>query len=61
MVRIYRRLASMFSLTSRERIWIVLAALAVVLGAGVRHWRDLRLSRDLAQQSPPPAAVSAAR
>ena len=51
----------MFSLTPRERMWIVLAALAVVLGAGVRHWRDVRLSRDLAQQSPPPATAPAAR
>lgn len=50
----------MFSLTPRERIWIVLAALAAVLGAGVKHWRDLRLSHDLAQSSPP-AATSPAR
>lgn len=51
----------MFSLTSRERNWIVLAALALVAGAGIRYWRDVQLSRDLAQQSPPPAVASAAR
>lgn len=51
----------MFSLTSREKMWIVLAALALVFGAGIRHWRDVRISRDLAQQSPATAAVSAAR
>jgi hypothetical protein len=59
LVRICRRLASMFSLTSRERIWIVLAALAAVLGAGIKHWRDLQVSRELAQSVPPAAAAPA--
>jgi hypothetical protein len=49
----------MFSLTSRERIWIVLAALAAVLGAGVKYWRDVQVSRELAQSAPPPAAAAA--
>lgn len=59
LVRICRRLASMFSLTPRERIWIVLAALAAVLGAGIKHWRDLQVSRELAQTVPPAAAAPA--
>jgi len=58
-IRICRRLASMFSLTSRERIWIVLAALAAVLGAGVKYWRDVQISRELAQSAPPSAAAPA--
>ena len=49
----------MFSLTPRERIWIVLAALAAVLGAGIKHWRDLQVSRELAQSIPPAAAAPA--
>jgi len=49
----------MFSLTPRERIWIVLAALAAVLGAGIKHWRDLQVSHELALSTPPAAAAPA--
>ncbi len=47
----------MFSLTSRERMLIVFAAVALLVGAGIKHWRDSEQARALAQASAPASAT----
>ncbi|MBS0660404.1 MAG: hypothetical protein JSR82_19455 [Verrucomicrobia bacterium] len=50
-----------FSLSPRERWLVVFAAVALVSGAGIKHWREKQHLRSFSQASVPVQAADATK